>query len=829
MVEPTTARLQSDAAALTSLQAAVSVVPPPPLQPRVPRAPIRIVVLCDGTAQQRNWVKTSLNTATAGQRFHTSSRHKADRGDDGANKRKGAKGDVSTAAAQSGDFFTNVALLAKVIAQSSGVATPSPVPSPTLGSSTDQEMDKHADAEAAANSGAAAGVMAQVVFYQSGVGTGTGVLQNLFDQGTGLSLGSKIEEAYSFIVDNYQPGDELFLFGFSRGAYTARCISGLINWCGILNKVEMTHFADIWAAYQRRDPDDIQSEVDAAQVLYAATLRYPSAESEQIATSMYRYNLEQNKSLSDEKRAELVARRSRECEARRSKALVVPPQIKVVGVWDTVSALGFPGLFQDNAMIDFFDFYDPGLGSNVQFGFHALSLEEDRKDFLPTMWYQPSVGETPSGVAQAQAQAQTPTRSSGEFGVRGQHMRSKQVLKQCWFQGVHTDCGGGYQYHGLSDIALIWMVSQLVDPHTLPDGSTTLRPLLNIDLGLLVTILDRRREWAKQLPHRSRPTVNYQRARTVCQSRFDAESMKRVVWASMAKTGLTHESIHPSVACGGRINPSTHPAFAELRMTDEAKLGEMWAEAQDWNRTLRPTEKLLRWNARGPYPWVPTEGDVWLNPLISPLVITGGWNIPELASSFAQQKLIEAAAAAAVQSADVDDLAEQDHNVANAKGNAGKAGNGAELDGQPLDGRNEEETRASSPPRPSDHLALTSIIVASYPLIPAKELGENPVDATRHPHLHTLWQTLYNLAATPNALLANMLNWRLVPTANLNQTTAQACIWNLGDTLAGYSSQLKLQALTAGVVHSAQANANGNSAKGKRKRKPRTDIENPAT
>ncbi|EST07160.1 protein of unknown function DUF2235 [Kalmanozyma brasiliensis GHG001] len=687
-------------------------VPPPPVQPRTPRAPIRITILCDGTAQARDSVKTALSTTK-----HSSSSE-----------------DQPT-----GTFFTNVALLAKCIASSSSFESPS---------------------------------MPQLVFYQSGVGTGTGWLQNLFDQGTGFALGSKIEQAYGFLVDNYQPGDELFFFGFSRGAYTARCITGFINWCGVLGKVEMTHFAEIWAAYQKRDPDDIDSEREAAKVLYAATLRWPSVESETLATNMFLYDLEHGdkyKQMSAHDKEALAQRRREECARRRKGMTVVPPQIKVVGVWDTVSALGLPGMFQDNVMIDFFDFYDPGLGSNVQFGFHALSLEEDRKDFLPTMWYQP-------------------TSSSN---------RSRQLLKQCWFQGVHTDVGGGYQYHGLSDLTLIWMVSQLVDPHTLPDGSTTLRPLLNIDLPLLATILDRRREWGMQPSHRSRPTVNYQRPRTVCARH--PSTISDVVWETLAKTAKTHESIHPSVYRGGRIDPATHVAFADLRTYDAAGLDKMWEDAKDWQRTLGPTERLLYWDRRGPYPWIPTQGDV-LNPTLAPLMITGGWNIPSMTRGTNAQTIVDAATAMG----DVDD-APATHESAPTS----PAGQG-DVDDQPADGweqtTDSSTTKIPTPPLPIAALPTATLAVPSthppeqvYPLIPSKELGENPVDPTAHPHLRTLWQGVYHALSTPNALVADVCNLGLVTRANLNQTAAQGLWWSIGDKVAGYKDEVKVQALTAGL------------------------------
>ncbi|KAJ1576588.1 hypothetical protein NDA11_001162 [Ustilago hordei] len=809
--------------ALDSTSSTPAVTLPPPLQPRIPRAPIRIIVLCDGTAQQRNWVKTSINTATKPgfHTFHHSDPHSDatasstpnERGDEGDKKKRKSNSNSNDPAAETGDFFTNVALLAKVIAQSSGLAPTSPPRSPKLGENAALDGDQPDPSRGG-------GVMPQVVFYQSGIGTGTGKIRNLVDQGTGLSLGSKIEEAYSFIVDNYQPGDELFLFGFSRGAYTARCISGLINWCGVLSKVEMTHFSEIWAAYQRRDPDDISSEVDAAETLYSATLKYPSAESEQVATNMYLFNLHSNSKLSPAAKANLEELRRKECAARRRKNMVVPPQIKVVGVWDTVSALGFPGMFQDNAMIDFFDFYDPGLGSNIQFAFHALSLEEDRKDFLPTMWYQPSVADTPSALPQSANGARGGARGGAKFSAKGQHMRSKQVLKQCWFQGVHTDCGGGYRYHGLSDITLIWMISQLVDPHTLPDGSTTLRPLLNIDLGLLASIIDRRREWGKQLPHRSRPTINYQHPRIVLQRKWDAETMKRTVWANMALTGRTNESIHPSVVRGGRIQPDSHPALAALWRDEKGGgrevLERMWKEAENWDGTLRPTEKLLYWDKRGPYPWVPGQGDWGLNPWIAPLIVSGGWNIPELARRDVKELVISAAQMRRM--GDVDDSPEEDGGDGAAKGASG--GSRADVDDQVIDGWGDiaatnppakptDPTSSSSSPSTPTSTTLPILIApmitntppptALYSLIPSKELGENPVDPTTHPHLHSLFSTLYSLSTIPNSIIADILNFRLVPKTNLNQTMVQGWLWELGDKWAGYSDEVKVQALTAGL------------------------------
>ena len=62
-----------------------------------------------------------------------------------------------------------------------------------------------------------------------------------------------MRDAYSFICQNYCEGDEVFLFGFSRGAYTARCIGGLIGFAGLIGKRDLDRFLELWKAYKEKD------------------------------------------------------------------------------------------------------------------------------------------------------------------------------------------------------------------------------------------------------------------------------------------------------------------------------------------------------------------------------------------------------------------------------------------------------------------------------------------------------------------------------------------------------------------------------------------------
>ncbi len=240
----------------------------------------------------------------------------------------------------------------------------------------------------------------QVVYYHSGVGTGN-ALDRLIGGGIGAGLSRNVQECYAFIADNYVPGDELFLFGFSRGAYTARSIAGLIGWSGMLRKGDMDDFQVLWLGYKSKGLPN------AADVLP----HFPSRHE------------------------------------------VVP--IKCVGVWDTVGALGIPGAGHVDAEFkNRFQFHDTNLGPRVANAFHALALDETRKDFEPTLWLQTAEG-----------------KASG------------QVLRQVWFAGAHSNVGGGYDEHGLSDVALAWMAAEVA-------------PMLALDLDYVATRQDRRDPWA---------------------------------------------------------------------------------------------------------------------------------------------------------------------------------------------------------------------------------------------------------------------------------------------------------------------------------------------
>lgn len=243
----------------------------------------------------------------------------------------------------------------------------------------------------------------QIVFYQNGIGTGDNSLYNKFVGGaTGEGLAEHIREAYSFVCLNYQPGDEIFLIGFSRGAFTARSISSLINAVGLLTSEGLQYFVQVFEDWEFQQKKDFETKwPNLPFVGHKPPVTDAHYQQQLIDRKLTRPNI----------------------------------KIKCVAVWDTVGGLGIPliGLIPQPPSTDF-AFVDTRVESNIEYAFQALALDEHRRSYSPTIWDWPHV--EPNDL---------------------------KVLKQTWFPGVHSDIGGSYDDTALANLTLAWMVSQL-DP-----------------------------------------------------------------------------------------------------------------------------------------------------------------------------------------------------------------------------------------------------------------------------------------------------------------------------------------------------------------------------
>ena len=241
----------------------------------------------------------------------------------------------------------------------------------------------------------------QISIYDNGVGTSdsdgdskTNAIWRAVSSAFGFGFKENVCDLYRFLARNYERGDQIYFFGFSRGAATVRACVGFIYHCGLLDKNHPELQSD--AAFEKR----INEAIDC-------------------------YHKWQSHTVEDEFKAKWAVHDD-----------VYAPngdlKIRFVGVWDTVSALGFPKdvpfvskLFEDLDR-EQSGFYDFELNKNVEYAYHALSIDDARRTFHPLIW----------------------DESRGN------------VVEQVWFAGVHSNVGGGYPRHELSDVAFDWMLER---------------------------------------------------------------------------------------------------------------------------------------------------------------------------------------------------------------------------------------------------------------------------------------------------------------------------------------------------------------------------------
>jgi uncharacterized protein (DUF2235 family) len=183
----------------------------------------------------------------------------------------------------------------------------------------------------------------QLVLYLRGVGSSGPLLNKLFAGATGAGVSDNIRSAYMFLCQNYEPerkegaktipADEIFLFGFSRGAYSARSLSGLIRSCGLLKRQKLDDMPKAWSYYKnvkQRDPNEF----------------------------VKKYKTDAHTDVG----------------------------IQFLGVWDTVGALGIPVGILGEISEEIFEFHDTEPSRIVRNAAHALAIDEFRDEFVPTLW-----------------------------------------------------------------------------------------------------------------------------------------------------------------------------------------------------------------------------------------------------------------------------------------------------------------------------------------------------------------------------------------------------------------------------------------------------------
>ena len=221
----------------------------------------------------------------------------------------------------------------------------------------------------------------QRVHYQQGIGTRPG--ERLSGGAFGVGLSRNVQDAYRFLVEHFEPGDELFFLGFSRGAYTARSTVGLVRNCGVLRREHAGRVKEAYALYRSRAarPRDLEAQ---------------------------------------------LFRRSFSHESR----------IRFLGVWDTVGSLGIPsvGLGLSRLVNHRWEFHDTRLSTTVDAAFQALAIDERRRPFAPALWDHGSVA--------GRSQVEQVWFSGDHSDVGGGHSTSELAdITLLWMVDRARSCG----------------------------------------------------------------------------------------------------------------------------------------------------------------------------------------------------------------------------------------------------------------------------------------------------------------------------------------------------------------------------------------------------
>jgi uncharacterized protein (DUF2235 family) len=234
----------------------------------------------------------------------------------------------------------------------------------------------------------------QSIYYNAGLGTqaGSKVRGGMF----GVGIDDILLETYQWLVENYNDGDDIFIFGFSRGSYTARSLSGFVSRCGVLKPGGPLSIRQLYDRYR------MGLKVASIERLLNHPPKTPTLEEEWLVLFSRFVN------------------------------------IKFLGVFDTVGSLGIPIGF--SRFKTSHSFLNTGLRTSNIAAAHALAIDEHRPDFAPTLWTR-SVPKDPNAD-----QPRAP--------------RSLQEAEQRWFVGAHANVGGGYSNDLLSQRPFAWMMKR---------------------------------------------------------------------------------------------------------------------------------------------------------------------------------------------------------------------------------------------------------------------------------------------------------------------------------------------------------------------------------
>ncbi len=264
----------------------------------------------------------------------------------------------------------------------------------------DLHQDQSKDDQSASRDDGTGADADQIAFYDDGVGSQAFLPLKILGGAFGWGIKYNVIELYKALCRTYEKGDRIYLFGYSRGAFTVRMLAGLIADRGLCTAVA-----------------DEKEFHKAARKQFEA---YRSKRGRGLLTRPFRRGF---------------AASAPECATR--------PEIEFIGVWDTVEAYGFP-IDEMSSIWDWLvyplKFVDKKLSCKVVRACHALAIDEERLSFHPVLFEEKKKKEK-----EEEEEEKTPR------------------IEQVWFAGVHNDVGGGYPEEDLSLVPLDWMIYKVED------------------------------------------------------------------------------------------------------------------------------------------------------------------------------------------------------------------------------------------------------------------------------------------------------------------------------------------------------------------------------
>lgn len=318
----------------------------------------------------------------------------------------------------------------------------------------------------------------QIAFYDDGVGTSSFRPLALLGGAFGYGIKRNVLDLYTFLCRNYEEGDEIYIFGFSRGAFTACIVAGLIASEGIVSaETEQSlqeNAAKAYREYRRNQ--------------FTASLPFDS-----ILRSV----------------RDVFLGRGEYLEKRKSHSR---PDIRLLGVWDTVGAYGLPIDEMTRALNWFWRLYpsDRDVPRKILRVRHAMAIDDERHTFHPLLFNEEN----------------EPVK---------QQIKDERI-SQVWFAGMHSNVGGGYPDDGLSLVSLKWMLDCAEQEELAFETQT--RKLLMLRLNAVGMLYDSRKGLGGLYRYKPRNIEH------LCNQVLDKD--RRVI----VKTPKIHESVLRRIALG---------------------------------------------------------------------------------------------------------------------------------------------------------------------------------------------------------------------------------------------------------------------------------------